>query len=61
MHQALGVYSGEVTVSIGGDYSIDGVELTARPGDNLVLPAIAQHALRVEVRGDPRSKPSPLP
>jgi uncharacterized protein YjlB len=39
-HEALGVYSGEVTVQFGGD---GGVALTARPGDVLVLPAGTGH------------------
>jgi len=39
-HEALGVYSGEVTVQFGGD---DGVVVTARPGDVVVLPAGTGH------------------
>jgi uncharacterized protein YjlB len=39
-HEALGVYSGEVTVRFGGD---DGIVLTARPGDVIVLPAGTGH------------------
>jgi uncharacterized protein YjlB len=39
-HEALGVYSGEVTVRFGGDR---GVDLLARPGDVLVLPAGTGH------------------
>ena len=39
-HEALGVYSGEVTVQFGGD---DGVTVTARPGDVIVLPAGTGH------------------
>ena len=39
-HEALGVYSGEVTVQFGGD---GGVEITARPGDVVVLPAGTGH------------------
>jgi uncharacterized protein YjlB len=39
-HEALGVYSGEVTVMFGGDA---GIVLTARPGDVLVLPAGTGH------------------
>ena len=39
-HEALGVYSGEVTVRFGGD---GGVEITARPGDIVVLPAGTGH------------------
>jgi len=39
-HEALGVYSGEVTVQFGGD---DGLVVTARPGDVIVLPAGTGH------------------
>lgn len=39
-HEALGVYSGEVTVLFGGD---GGIEITARPGDVIVLPAGTGH------------------
>ena len=39
-HEALGVYSGEVTAQFGGD---DGVTVTARPGDVIVLPAGTGH------------------
>ncbi|HTP95143.1 MAG TPA: cupin domain-containing protein [Burkholderiales bacterium] len=39
-HEALGVYSGEVTVQFGGD---TGVTITARPGDVIVLPAGTGH------------------
>jgi len=39
-HEALGVYSGEVTVQFGGE---NGVILTARPGDVIVLPAGTGH------------------
>jgi uncharacterized protein YjlB len=39
-HEALGVYSGEVTVQFGGD---GGVSVTARPGDVIVLPAGTGH------------------
>jgi uncharacterized protein YjlB len=39
-HEALGVYSGEVTVQFGGD---DGIAVTARPGDVIVLPAGTGH------------------
>ena len=39
-HEALGVYSGEVTVQLGGD---DGIVVTARPGDVIVLPAGTGH------------------
>ncbi len=39
-HEALGVYSGEVTVLFGGE---DGIEITARPGDVIVLPAGTGH------------------
>jgi len=39
-HEALGVYSGEVTVQFGGD---DGFVVTGRPGDVIVLPAGTGH------------------
>jgi len=39
-HEALGVYSGEVTVQFGGE---DGVVVTAHPGDVIVLPAGTGH------------------
>ena len=39
-HEALGVYSGEATLQLGGD---DGVVITARPGDVIVLPAGTGH------------------
>jgi uncharacterized protein YjlB len=39
-HEALGIYSGEVTVQFGGD---GGVVVTARPGDVIVLPAGTGH------------------
>jgi uncharacterized protein YjlB len=39
-HEVLGVYEGEVTVQFGGD---EGVPLTARPGDVIVLPAGTRH------------------
>lgn len=39
-HEALGVYSGEVTVQFGGD---GGISVTARPGDVIVLPAGTGH------------------
>ena len=39
-HEALGVYSGEVTVQFGGD---GGVTVTAKPGDVIVLPAGTGH------------------
>ena len=39
-HEALGVYSGEVTVQFGGD---GGIVVTARPGDVIVLPAGTGH------------------
>jgi uncharacterized protein YjlB len=39
-HETLGVYSGEVTVQFGGD---DGVVVTAKPGDVVVLPAGTGH------------------
>lgn len=47
-HEALGVYSGEVTVLFGGD---DGVTITAKPGDVIVLPAGVGHK-KVASRGD---------
>jgi uncharacterized protein YjlB len=46
-HEALGVYSGEVTVQFGGD---DGIVVTARPGDVIVLPAGTGHK-RLSSRG----------
>jgi uncharacterized protein YjlB len=39
-HEALGIYSGEVTVQFGGEA---GVTLTAKPGDVIVLPAGTGH------------------
>ena len=39
-HEALGVYSGEVTAQFGGN---DGIVITARPGDVIVLPAGTGH------------------
>jgi uncharacterized protein YjlB len=39
-HEALGVYSGEVTAQFGGE---GGVVVTARPGDVIVLPAGTGH------------------
>jgi uncharacterized protein YjlB len=39
-HEALGVYSGEVTVQFGGE---GGVTITAKPGDVIVLPAGTGH------------------
>jgi uncharacterized protein YjlB len=39
-HEALGIYSGEVTVQFGGDA---GVTVTAKPGDVIVLPAGTGH------------------
>ena len=39
-HEALGVYSGEVTAQFGGE---DGVIVVARPGDVIVLPAGTGH------------------
>ena len=39
-HEALGVYSGEVTVQFGGE---GGVAVTAKPGDVIVLPAGTGH------------------
>jgi uncharacterized protein YjlB len=46
-HEALGVYSGEVTVQFGGDA---GVTVTAKPGDVIVLPAGTGHK-RIASRG----------
>lgn len=46
-HEALGVYSGEVTVCFGGD---GGIVITARPGDVVVLPAGTGHK-RLATRG----------
>jgi uncharacterized protein YjlB len=39
-HEALGVYSGEVTVQFGGE---QGITVTARAGDVVVLPAGTAH------------------
>jgi len=39
-HEALGVYSGQVTVQFGGE---NGIVLSARPGDVIVLPAGTGH------------------
>ena len=39
-HEALGIYSGEVTVQFGGDA---GVTVVGRPGDVIVLPAGTGH------------------
>jgi uncharacterized protein YjlB len=39
-HEALGVYSGEATVQLGGE---DGIVFTAQPGDVIVLPAGTGH------------------
>jgi uncharacterized protein YjlB len=39
-HEALGIYSGEVTVQFGGEA---GVTVVARPGDVIVLPAGTGH------------------
>jgi len=46
-HEVLGVYSGEVTVRFGGD---GGVDLVAKPGDVLVLPAGTGHK-KLSARG----------
>ncbi len=46
-HEALGIYSGEVTVLFGGE---EGIEVTARPGDVIVLPAGTGHK-RIAARG----------
>jgi uncharacterized protein YjlB len=47
-HEVLGIYSGEVTVQFGGD---DGVTVTAKPGDVIVLPAGTGHK-RVAAKGN---------
>ena len=47
-HEALGVYSGEVTAQFGGDA---GVVITARPGDVIVLPAGTGHK-KLSSRGE---------
>ena len=47
-HEALGIYSGEVTVQFGGDA---GVAVTAKPGDVIVLPAGTGHK-KLASRGD---------
>ena len=47
-HEALGVYSGEVTAQFGGD---DGIVITARPGDVIVLPAGIGHK-KLSSRGE---------
>ena len=39
-HEALGIYSGEVTVQFGGEA---GITVTAKPGDVIVLPAGTGH------------------
>lgn len=39
-HEVLGIYAGEVTVQFGGE---DGVTVTARPGDVILLPAGTGH------------------
>ena len=46
-HEALGIYSGEVTVQFGGDA---GVTITATPGDVIVLPAGTGHK-KISSRG----------
>jgi uncharacterized protein YjlB len=46
-HEALGIYSGEVTVCFGGD---GGIAVTGRPGDVIVLPAGTGHK-RLASRG----------
>ena len=46
-HEVLGVYSGEVTVRFGGD---DGVTVSAKPGDVIVLPAGTGHK-KISSRG----------
>lgn len=47
-HEALGIYSGEVTVQFGGDA---GVTVTAKPGDVIVLPAGTGHK-KLSSRGE---------
>ena len=43
-HEALGIYSGEVTVQFGGtEGKMSGVTVTAKPGDVIVLPAGTAH------------------
>jgi uncharacterized protein YjlB len=51
-HEALGVYEGEVTVQFGGD---GGVEVTAGPGDVIVLPAGTGHK-KISSRGVARRR-----
>jgi uncharacterized protein YjlB len=46
-HEALGVYSGEVTLQLGGD---GGLTITAHPGDVVVLPAGTGHR-KLDSRG----------
>ena len=46
-HEVLGVYEGEVTVRFGGE---EGVTLTAKPGDVIVLPAGTAHK-KLSARG----------
>ena len=46
-HEALGVYSGEVTVQFGGG---GGVTVSAKPGDVIVLPAGTGHK-KISSRG----------
>lgn len=46
-HEALGIFSGEVTVQFGGE---GGVTVTARPGDVIVLPAGTGHC-KLSCRG----------
>jgi uncharacterized protein YjlB len=41
-HEVLGIYQGEVTVRFGGEH---GVDITARPGDVVVLPAGTGHKM----------------
>ena len=47
-HEALGVYSGEVTVQFGGS---NGITVTAKPGDVIVLPAGTGHK-KISSRGN---------
>ncbi len=46
-HEALGIYSGEVTVRFGGE---GGVDIVARPGDVVVLPSGTWHK-KLSARG----------
>jgi len=46
-HEVLGIYSGEVAVRFGGEHGID---IVARPGDVIVLPAGTGHK-KLSARG----------